>query len=565
MRAWHRGTLAGLTDEDPEVIVGHLAAVASDRRQPATPEAMDAWRASVGLLRSLARLLVSTDVQSTDWHYFLEFDIPRRSRRIDIVLIAHNVIIPIECKVGATRFDRAARWQAEQYALDMRDFHEGSRDHWIIPILVATQAHTTGQGFVFNSDERVQSVVLAAGDEFAELTYNAWVAARSPGAPSIEPVAWENSAYRPTPSIVDAACALYEGNDVREVNLSGAHNLDDTVLAILAFIRQCRNEQRRGIAFITGAPGSGKTLAGLQVVHEPEVVGTAGGAGVFLSGNRPLVEVISTALEDAAVRQKGLPRNEAKREVRTFIQHAYAFRNEYAENLDRVPPEHIILFDEAQRAWDALQVERWTKGRSRHSEPELFMEIMSRVPQWAVIIALVGNGQEINRGEAGLSEWGRALEQGHPEWLVMASPAVLEQDPSIPGGTLFDSSNDQAHDVQREPRLHLRMNVRSPRAERLNQWVDCLLNLDVEGARQARPDSREFPIVLTRDLEAARRWLRDRRGRGTDWTAGQCRCPTIAGMGPRNTGTSTGEILGGLVPQGHRRHPRFGPTGGSGH
>jgi hypothetical protein len=222
----------------------------------------------------------------------------------------------------------------------------------------------------------------------------------------------------------------------------------------------------------------------------------------------PLVEVITEALSKSAT-LAGKTRNDARREVRTFIQHAYLFRNEYAEHPERPLAEHVILFDEAQRAWDRRQVERWTRGASSRSEPEIFLDIMNRAEDWAVVIALVGSGQEINRGEAGLGEWGRALRESHSDWIVRAAPAVLPGEDAPPGGRLFDEV-PLGLEIGRDHRLTLRMNVRSPRAERLNEWVDHVLGRRVDEARAVFPDPAEFPMVMTRDLEVARAWVRDR-------------------------------------------------------
>jgi hypothetical protein len=511
MRAWHRGTLADILHTDPARITADLAAAATERRLPPTPESISAWRATAALLHDLALFLQSTDPLLLGWHYFLEFEVPRRSRRIDVAIIAHDIIFLVEGKVGATRFERSAIWQAEQYALDMRDFHEGSRHRTIIPVLVATDAHPLPRAMLVDPSRAVQETQRLASIDFPERIHAAWELAHNSATEPINATLWEDAAYKPTPSIIEAACQLYEEHDAREINLAGAHNLHSTVEGVLDLVRLCRQEGKRGIAFITGAPGSGKTLAGLQVVHEPELMSAGEAAGVFLSGNRPLVEVISKAIEDSAVRTTGRTRGAINREVRTFIQHAYAFRNEYAQHPERVPPEHIILFDEAQRAWDARQVRSWTRGGSVQSEPELFLDIMNRVPDWAVIVALVGSGQEINRGEAGLSEWGRALHEFHPDWLVRASPFVLPGAEVPPGGSLFDLYSSEQPAAEPDDRLHLLMNVRSPRAERLNHWVDALLTLDVATARAALPDSREYPMVLTRSLDAARAWLRDRQ------------------------------------------------------
>ena len=506
MRSWHQGTFSELLVRDPEAILGELAAAAADRGLAPNPENLQAWRTSVTLLQELAILLASREPTALVWRYFLEFEVPRRARRIDIAILAHELIFLVECKAGAVQYGRADIWQTEQYALDMRDFHEGSKTKSIIPILAATNAMSRPLPNISN-EKLVQEVVCVNAADFPETILGIWGSVHTAGALPIDPDKWEESSYKPTPSIVDAAKLLYQQHNVREIGLSGAYNLDSTVEAVLDLVRICRSAHRRGIAFITGAPGAGKTLAGLQVVHAPEFLRSGEALGVFLSGNRPLVEVISEALVNSSADATQRPRHRVRREVSTFIQHAYAFRNEYAER-DTFPPEHVILFDEAQRAWDAVQVTRWTRGASTRSEPRIFLDVMNRVPEWAVVIALVGSGQEINRGESGLGEWGRALEQFHSDWIVRASPTVLPGTPAPPGGGLFDVH--PALRVQIDARLNLQMNVRSPRAERLNQWVDHLLNLQTQDARAVCPDPMEYPMALTRSLDTARAWLRDR-------------------------------------------------------
>lgn len=508
MRAWHQGTLSELLVRDPAVIAAELAAAAASRRLAPNPESLSSWIASAAMLKDAAAELALLNESSRGWHYYLEFEVPRRGRRIDAAILAHDLIFLLEWKIGAPSVQRGDLWQAEQYALDMRDFHEGSRDRLIVPLLIASRAASSARATPFEPDRLVQDVRAVVPDDLAHVLHEAWAHTRDAGGEPIDARAWEASDYRPTPGIVDAARLLYDGHDVRNISVSGAQNLDATVEAVLDLIDVCRRERRRGIAFITGAPGSGKTLAGLQVVHTPEVLGDSEATGAFLSGNAPLVEVISAALATSGTRG-GRSRRHTTREVRTFIQHAYAFRNNYAENPERVPPEHVVLFDEAQRAWDGLQVQRWTRGLSTRSEPQILLDVMSRVPDWAVVIALVGSGQEINRGEAGLSEWGRALEQHHADWLVRASAAVLPGMPEPPGGRLFEEFPGDAPAVTVDTRLHLQMNVRSPRAERLNQWVDHLLSMNIDDARRAFPDPREYPMVMTRDLDSARAWLRD--------------------------------------------------------
>ena len=282
---------------------------------------------------------------------------------------------------------------------------------------------------------------------------------------------WDDSPYKPTPWIVEAAKSIYQNHGGRDIRQSDSFNLDQTVECILELIEECQRFKKHGIAFLTGAPGSGKTLAGLQVVHDPRISGNGKEAtGVFLSGNRPLVEVIRKAIaaDLSGKKTAGISTAEKGRRIKTFIEHGYQFRDHYAKNPQQIPQEKVLLFYEAQRAWDADQVTRFTKKSIRHSEPELFLEIMGRSPDWSVIIAVVGSGQEINRGEEGLGEWGRAIVESGTKWVVRASPKTLPGSSAIPGNPLVPKS-ELLPDLKTDSRLHLEMNVRSPRAESLNQ------------------------------------------------------------------------------------------------
>ncbi|MFA7296087.1 MAG: DNA/RNA helicase domain-containing protein [Dehalococcoidia bacterium] len=351
---------------------------------------------------------------------------------------------------------------------------------------------------------------VAATDEagFPDGAFTLWHALHDPARAPINPAAWANGAYKPTPNIIEAAQSLYGQHDVRDIALAGSTNLHATVETVLGFIERCRHEQRRGIAFITGAPGAGKTLAGLEIAHAADIIGNSEGLGVFLSGNWPLVEVIKAAIAESAKASGRRTERNATREVSTLIEHAYRFRNEYAGKPDRIPHHHVVLFDEAQRAWDASQVARKERDPDAHSEPAILLDIMTRTPDWAVIVAMVGSGQEINTGESGLAEWGRALRDAPEDWLVLASPHVFDE--RTPASARLFTALPAAHPtVATEDQLHLQMNVRSPRAERLNQWVDHLLSGNPADARAALPDLREFPMAVTRSLDTAKQWLRD--------------------------------------------------------
>ena len=387
-----------------------------------------------------------------------------------------------------------------------------SRERKIVPFLVATAAEKSLE----IPDYALQQQVCSLGCvNIAGLTSGvnkAYSDLSQPTLSPIDPQAWDQSPYRPTPWIVEAARQIFNEHEVREIKLSGSSNLDRTVEGVLDLVNYCKSNQRHGIAFITGAPGSGKTLAGLQVVHSPSLLSDDNEAsGVFLSGNMPLVEVIRGALVMGTEGQR--PRNgdlqEVRRRTETFIQHAYVFRNYYTNGDGRIPQEHLILFDEAQRAWDAAQVKRKTRMDPAKSEPELFLEIMGRATDWSVIIAVVGSGQEINTGEAGLGEWGRAIASSDANWVVRVSPQVVSEQAHIPGGPLLQPG-ETLTGLKEDARLHLDMNLRSPRAEVLNQWVDAVIDLRVGDARKLFESMEEFPIVLTRDLESARSWLRDK-------------------------------------------------------
>ena len=266
-----------------------------------------------------------------------------------------------------------------------------------------------------------------------------------------------------------------------------------------------RQNRHRTICFVTGVPGAGKTLTGLDVVHDPELRQSKSLSGIFLSGNGPLVKVIRGALVQSQT-AKGLSKRDAEREVSTFIQNVHVFLREYVENSNAPPPENVVVFDEAQRAWDDAQMMR--KRKIKASEAQLLIDVMERLDDWAVIIALVGGGQEIFDGEAGLEEWGRALAKRKVAWRVVASPEVLTGGASVAGHRLFESSTPDNVDPVENEQAHLHVVVRSHRAQLWAEWINEFLKLDHDDALTKMPDSIEFPCYMTRDLARAKAWLR---------------------------------------------------------
>jgi hypothetical protein len=280
----------------------------------------------------------------------------------------------------------------------------------------------------------------------------------------------------------------------------------NTTNAILYAIQQAQKTEEKIICFITGVPGAGKTLAGLNIVHN---VDNYSGQGVFLSGNGPLVKVLTEALARDNSQRNQIPLAQSRREV-AFVQNVHHFLNFYHNN-DQIPQDKIILFDEAQRAWNAEHSKR--KFDRDFSEAEMLFNIMSRNEGWAAIVALIGSGQEINTGEAGLAEWGRTISEKYPNWKIYISPELKEGASSIANYKLFKTT-PAGISVTELPELHLQVSIRSYKAEKLSEWVDALLDdKPLEAKYILQNHLRDYPIFLTRDLETARCFLR-KKNRG---------------------------------------------------
>jgi hypothetical protein len=437
----------------------------------------------------------------------MEYPIPMVGRRIDAVLLAHNIIVVIETKTGTSR--TSAVRQVEDYALGLACFHEASSGRTIVPIVItAGIAPTQRDATAFDrliEGCRVYNAVDAPDGLFAACKEHV-----NPQSTPIDPVAWDNGRFKPVPPIIDAAVALYSEMNVFEIghSCSTREDLDVTTETIVHAVEEARANREKVICFVTGVPGAGKTLVGLNAVHRREIREV----GSFLSGNGPLVTVIQEALIRDVTRRKtkGAPvsRREAELSVRAFIHNVHRFADEYYREDRKRPVQKVIFFDEAQRAWDAEQ-----NGRAKRpevSEPEMMLEVMDRHEDWSAIVALVGAGQEINRGEAGLSEWGRALLR-FPHWRVLASPYVLSAN-SRAEFRLF-VENPIGLNVQLTEGFHLRISTRSIRAQRISDWVDAVLSGQDAEAVEIAGDLPVRPAV-TRSLSAAKLWLTSNR-RGT--------------------------------------------------
>jgi Uncharacterized conserved protein (DUF2075) len=507
--AFYSSSIKDFVDQTPEEILGHLA-----KRNPFALDASqrNAWLTQIGLVQSQFGNLEG-------WIAF-EFAIPRMGKRADAVLIAAGIVFVLEFKVGSDLFEAAAIDQVVDYALDLKNFHAGSHDRRIVPIVVATLVeHNSAVSLTWGSDG-VASPIKSNGKHLRDIVER--VAAETP---KQAPLDGEGSrtGYKPTPTIIEAAQALYQGHRVDEITRSdaSAKNLSETAACLAEIIENTKAKRQKAICFVTGVPGAGKTLAGLNLVtlrtkaHEDE-------HAVFLSGNGPLVDVLREALardEHAQLKERGekSKKSEAARKVKSFVQNIMHFRD--ANLITSDPPiERVAIFDEAQRAWDAKHLANFMsqkKGQSdfQMSEPEFLIGVMDRHEDWCTIICLVGGGQEINAGEAGLTEWFFALKRSFRDWKVYTSEQLAHRDYHW-GQDL--SALLQGLDSRSLPALHLAVSVRSFRAEKLSEFVGALVAGEAKEARGLYAAIKAtYPIALTRDLGRARQWLRQ-QARGSE-------------------------------------------------
>jgi hypothetical protein len=520
MAAFYRATLAEFLADTPTEIIGSLSS--AYQHNELQKRQIKAWEREIAVLKSTCADLVNCAPTAKKWSLLLEYPIPRRHKRLDAVLLADDVVLCLEFKTEDKAHSLQAQRQVEDYALDMRDFHEMSRDRRLVPVVVVPKAPAIENFSRTPSTDSVCPVLLTNANDLSKVILTAFETDHRSECQPITAEAWDNSAYRPVPTIIEAAETLYAGHNVRDVAHShaGAVNLTTTSDRLVEIIQQAQVRREKVICFVTGVPGAGKTLAGLNVVHNPALRREGRPAGVFLSGNGPLVKIVSAAI--ARDHKRRLKERGGDRTVGTFIQNVHVFVREGLDKPDKPPIEKVVVFDEAQRAWNSDQNRK--KNGLDASEPETMLAIMDRHNDWAVLVALVGGGQEIHNGEAGLAEWGQTLREKFPRWKVVVSPRALLSDPSLAGHLLFRDGNPGSLTVETEPALHLEVCLRSFRARKMTEWVDAALAGDATKAAAIIPELRSFPIALTRSLDTARAWLRQH-------ARGQQRCGLVASSG----------------------------------
>ena len=440
-----------------------------------------------------------------------EYTIPRMGKRIDAVLLYKNIVFLLEFKCGESEYTSCAYDQVYDYALDLRNFQKQSHDKMLVPILIATKAKEKINAL--NIKEKIAEPLYCNENNIFEIIDEVSSKIVEKDFDYIE---WENSEYLPTPTIVEAAQALYRGHNVHDITRSdaGAQNLTVTTQEINRIIEYSKLNKRKSICFVTGVPGAGKTLVGLNVAIERSNA-KEGEHAVFLSGNFPLVTVLQEALARDKVsreKEKGnkLSKANALRSTQAFIQIIHKYRDSFVGNED-IPPERVVIFDEAQRAWTHDMIEKFMatkKGVAEfpYSEPEFLISTMDRHKDWAVIICLVGGGQEINTGEAGLPEWFDSLRRSFKDWDVYITPEL--NDSEYRRGREWDEMIDGLNTQEKED-LHLATSVRSFRTPKLAAFVKAVLDVDTNNARILYQDIKDkYPIVLTRDITKAKEWVK---------------------------------------------------------
>lgn len=509
MRAWYGATISEFLAADDATVLGQIA---QNSALEVVPSQRDAWLAQIHILRGKLHGLHGS--------VFFEFNIPRMGRRVDVILLIGPVVFVLEFKVGERKFDRAAMEQVWDYALDVKNFHEASHGAAIVPVLVVTNAAASAPLLIeFAPDQVAYPVqVNAAGlrDAINRVLQYA-------DGPPINAQHWANAPYRPTPTIIEAAQALYARHSVAAIARcdAGAQNLHVTSSRIEELADEARAKKQKYICFVTGVPGAGKTLVGLNVATRRRETDQPTHA-VFLSGNGPLVAVLREALtRDECARLKSLGKKFRKgtvgESVKVFIQNVHHFRDEGFRD-SQPPSEHVVIFDEAQRAWNARQTASFMqrkKGRADFnlSEPEFLISCMDRHQDWAMIVCLVGGGQEINTGEAGIESWLKAVRTRFPHWRLFLSPCLTDSE--YAAGRAQELVRNCANTCFDES-LHLSVSMRSFRAEKVSAFVKALLDVEPQRAREFYSEFADrYPIVLTRDLAAAKTWLRS-RARGSE-------------------------------------------------
>lgn len=434
-----------------------------------------AWREEIVILKKQLSRFTQGDI-------IFEYTIPRMGHRVDVICIIEGIIFLLEFKIGDKEYKKSTTDQVIDYALDLKYFHEQSRNRYIIPINVSTKAPEIKNINTYCPD-KIFNIIFCNENNLGDVIND--IILKFSDKP-LDVQEWINSKYVPTPTIVEAAQALYRSHKVEDIsrNDAGAKNLKETTNAIFNIINQCKKKNKKAICFITGIPGAGKTLAGLNIAneyhncHEDE-------HAIFLSGNGPLVDVLQNALAQDKMKREKTTKNSALRETKTFIQNIHKFRDE-AITTSTAPIEKIVIFDEAQRAWDKDSLASFMKRKKgissfNQSESDFLISIMDRHNDWALVICLIGGGQEIYNGEAGILDWFDTLAKKYWDWDIYLSDKLTDEE-YVGKSTVSTLLNGREYQCISD--LHLDVSLRSFRSKKLALFIKYLLDEQVEEARK---------------------------------------------------------------------------------
>lgn len=547
-RCLFNSDFASFLNGDSNAILGELC---DGYHGSALTTTIEAWKSEIEIMKNIVASL-----QDDEGQIIFEYDIPRLGKRIDVVLLYRGIVFCLEFKVGESRILEMDIDQVLDYALDLKNFHKYSQDKLIVPILIATK-HMNRSTRVEPSvyDDRVVNPLVSGEIGIVEVIQNVLNKF-----PNELPICsdWIISPYAPTPTIIEAAKALYQNHSVEDITRHEADRVstDLTIQYILDVIKKSKTNREKSICFVTGVPGAGKTLVGLDVAVKQTYQGQNNPiedeGAVYLSGNGPLVAVLTEALaKDNYQKSKAQNENkkmtDSRREVGKFIQIIHRYRdnmlakikNPVENGVLEIDPEkavklaesgygeveHVAIFDEAQRSWTHKRIADYLKRGGTYgnklkvanfpmSEAAFLIWSLDQREDWATIVCLVGGGQEINTGEAGIAEWITALNEKFPHWKVYISPQLTEKEYAEGKvNELLEKNNN----VTYSENLHLSVSLRSYRAEKLSAFVHALLTFNPISAELYNEIKDKYPIVLTRDIEQAKQWLH-KKVRGTERT-----------------------------------------------
>lgn len=520
-RAYYSSSITNFIFEDTDSIYGKISGQYDLNNL--VKQQSNAWKQQVQLLKN--------QLLGFEGKIYFEFTIPRMGKRVDNIIIIDNCIFIVEFKIGSKSYDKHAKDQTFDYSLDMNNFHEGSHNKVIIPILVADKATFFQNSYVLSFDN-VYETICSNADSLKQTFIE--TLQRFKGIEKIDVEEWENSIYKPTPTIIEAATALYKMHNVEEIsrNDAGAKNLSATSECISQIIDYSKVNNKKSICFVTGVPGAGKTLAGLNIANLRSNY-EAEEHAVFLSGNGPLVDVLREALSRDKVKTSKenkvpITKKVASSHVKSFIQNIHHFRD--ASLKDAKPPiEKVTIFDEAQRAWTLEQASKFMQRNKgipdfNKSEPEFLIEVMNRHNDWCTIICLIGGGQEINTGEAGLEEWIKPFANNYLDWDIYYSSEITDDSNYIKDENSLTILEEK--DAIPKSDLHLSVSLRSFRSAQLSIFIQEIIDNNIDDARDIyfKFIKENYPIYITRDLQNAKKWLLEK-------TKGPERCGIVASSG----------------------------------